>query len=92
MLLHELGLSQLFRHGFVNPYLVTRENKGRQGIDVTRVEHSFRRELWNLVRVWTNELARKRIAAQMKVNRNLPGHSRQYVTSAIANSTINRGL
>ena len=49
----ELGLSHLFRHGIVNPYMITRENKGRQGIDVTQVEHGARRQLWILVRSWT---------------------------------------
>ena len=72
----ELGLSHLFRHGLMNPYLITRENKGRQGIDVTQIEHGVRRQLWILVRSWTNECARNR-----SVDRQVTIRVRPYVTS-----------
>ena len=69
-------LSHLFRHGIVNPYMITRENKGMQGIDVTQVEHGVRRQLWILVRSWTNECARNR-----SVDRKVTMRVRPYVTS-----------
>ena len=69
-------LSHLFRHGIVNPYMITRENKGKQGIDVTQVEHGVRQQLWILVRSWTNECARNR-----SVDRKVTMRVRPYVTS-----------
>ena len=60
----------------MNPYMITRENKGRQGIDVTQVEHGVRLQLWILVRLWTNECARNR-----SVDRQVTMRVRPYVTS-----------
>ena len=69
-------LSHLLRHGIVNPYTITRENKDMQGIDVTQVEHGVRRQLWILVRSWTNESAQNRSEDQQVAVRVRP-----YVTS-----------
>ena len=62
----ELGLHQMYRHAIINPYLITRENKGRAGVDVKLCEHGLRAQLFDLVRAWTNECARSH-AAQRKV-------------------------
>ena len=53
----------------------TRENKDMQGIDVTQVEHGVRRQLWILVRSWTNECVRNR-----SVDRQVTVRVRLYVT------------
>ena len=54
----ELGIHQTYRHAIINPYLVTRENKGRAGVNVKLYEHGLRSQLFDLVRTWTNECAR----------------------------------
>ena len=56
----------MYRHAIINPYLVTRENKGRAGINVKRSEHGLRNQLFELVRFWTNQCARSH-ATQRKV-------------------------
>ena len=48
-----------------------------QGIDVTQVENGVGRQLWILVRSWTNECARNR-----SVDRQVTVRVRPYVTSA----------
>ena len=62
----ELGLHQMYRHAIINPYLVTRENKGLAGINVKLSEHGLRSQLFELVRFWTNQCARSH-AAKRKV-------------------------
>ena len=56
----------MYRHAIINPYLVTRENKGRAGINVKRSEHGLRNQLFELVRFWTNQCARSH-ATQRKI-------------------------
>ena len=56
----------MYRHAIINPYLVTRGNKGRAGINVKRSEHGLRNQLFELVRFWTNQCARSH-ATQRKV-------------------------
>ena len=54
----ELGIHKMYRHGIINPFLITRENKGRTGVNVKLCEHGLRSQLYVLVRTWTNECAR----------------------------------
>ena len=48
----------MYRHGIINPYLITRENKGLAGVDVKLAKHGLRAQLFDLVRAWTNQCAR----------------------------------
>ena len=48
---------QTYRHAIINPYLVTRENKGRAGVNVKLYKHGLRSQLFDLVWTWTNECA-----------------------------------
>ena len=56
----------MYRHAIINPYLVTRENKGRAGINVKLSKHGLRNQLFEMVRFWTNQCARSH-ATQLKV-------------------------